>query len=37
MGRQVRCYFVNLGFVGVGLFYVWKKGILDWAEDKGDL
>ena len=21
----------------VGLFYVWKKGILDWANDKGDL
>ena len=29
--------FVYLGFVAVGLFYVWKKGILDWAEDKGDL
>lgn len=28
---------VYLGFVGVGLFYVAKKGILDWAEDKGDL
>lgn len=28
---------VYIGFVGVGLFYVWKKGILDWAEDKGDL
>jgi len=28
---------VYLGFVGVGLFYVWKKGILDWANDKGDL
>ena len=28
---------VYLGFVAVGLFYVWKKGILDWAEDKGDL
>lgn len=28
---------VYLGFVGVGLFYVWKKGILTWAEDKGDL
>jgi NADH-quinone oxidoreductase subunit A len=28
---------VYLGFVGVGLFYVWKKGILNWAEDKGDL
>jgi NADH-quinone oxidoreductase subunit A len=28
---------VYLGFVAVGLFYVWKKGILDWAEDRGDL
>src|SRR6204780_4261393 len=28
---------VYLAFVGVGLFYVWKKGILDWANDKGDL
>jgi len=28
---------VYLGFVAVGLFYVWKKGILNWAEDKGDL
>ena len=28
---------VYLGFVAVGLFYVWKKGILDWADDKGDL
>ena len=28
---------VYLGFVEVGLFYVWKKGILTWAEDKGDL
>jgi len=28
---------VYLGFVGVGLFYVWKKGILTWADDKGDL
>ena len=26
-----------LGFVAVGLFYVWKKGILNWADDKGDL
>ena len=26
-----------LGFVAIGLFYVWKKGILTWAEDKGDL
>jgi NADH-quinone oxidoreductase subunit A len=29
--------FVYLGFVAVGLFYVWKKGILDWSTDKGDL
>jgi NADH:ubiquinone oxidoreductase subunit 3 (chain A) len=28
---------VYLGFVAVGLFYVWKKGILDWSTDKGDL
>ena len=28
---------VYLGFVAVGLFYVWKKGILNWAYDKGDL
>ncbi len=28
---------VYLGFVAVGLFYVWKKGILDWGEDKADL
>lgn len=28
---------VYLGFVAVGLFYVWKKGILDWANDRGDL
>ena len=28
---------VYLGFVAVGLFYVWKKGILDWSHDKGDL
>ena len=28
---------VYMGFVAVGLFYVWKKGILTWAEDKGDL
>ena len=29
--------FVYLGFVAVGLFYVWKKGILDWSTDRGDL
>ncbi len=28
---------VYLGFVVVGIFYVWKKGILDWATDRGDL
>jgi NADH-quinone oxidoreductase subunit A len=28
---------VYLGFVAVGLFYVWKKGVLDWGNDKGDL
>jgi NADH-quinone oxidoreductase subunit A len=28
---------VYLGFVTVGLFYVWKKGILNWSYDKGDL
>jgi NADH-quinone oxidoreductase subunit A len=25
---------VYLGFVGVGLFYVWKKGVLNWSNDK---
>lgn len=28
---------VYLGFVVIGVFYVWKKGILDWAADKADL
>lgn len=28
---------VYLGFVIVGVFYVWKKGILDWSSDKADL
>jgi len=28
---------VYLGFVAVGLLYVWKKGVLDWSTDKGDL
>jgi NADH-quinone oxidoreductase subunit A len=28
---------VYLGFVVVGLFYIWKKGILDWSKDKADL
>ncbi len=28
---------VYLGFVFVGFFYIWKKGILDWSSDKADL
>lgn len=28
---------VYLGFVVVGVIYVWKKGVLDWAADKADL
>lgn len=28
---------VYLGFVLVGLFYIWKKGILDWSSDRADL
>jgi NADH-quinone oxidoreductase subunit A len=28
---------VYLGFVMVGFFYIWKKGILDWSSDKADL
>jgi NADH-quinone oxidoreductase subunit A len=28
---------VYLGFVAVGLFYVVKKGVLTWSNDKGDL
>ncbi len=28
---------VYLGFVAVGLFYIVKKGILNWSEDRGDL
>jgi NADH-quinone oxidoreductase subunit A len=28
---------VYLGFVAVGLFYVWKKGVLNWSGDKADL
>jgi NADH-quinone oxidoreductase subunit A len=28
---------VYLGFVALGVVYVWKKGILDWASDKADL
>jgi len=29
--------FVYIGFVAVGLFYVTKKGILNWSNDKADL
>ena len=28
---------VYLGFVLIGFYYVVRKGILDWAADKGDL
>jgi NADH-quinone oxidoreductase subunit A len=28
---------VYIGFVAVGLFYVWKKGILNWSNDRADL
>ena len=28
---------VYLGFVAVGLFYIVRKGILDWSQDKADL
>ena len=28
---------VYLGFVFVGFFYILKKGVLDWAADRGDL
>jgi NADH-quinone oxidoreductase subunit A len=28
---------VYLGFVGVGLFYIVRKGILNWSRDKADL
>ena len=28
---------VYLGFVVVGIFYIVKKGVLDWAADRGDL
>ena len=38
---SVRFYMVEmlvyLGFVAVGLFYVWKKGVLNWSNDKADL
>jgi NADH-quinone oxidoreductase subunit A len=28
---------VYLGFVAVGLYYIVRKGILDWSKDKADL
>jgi NADH-quinone oxidoreductase subunit A len=28
---------VYLGFVAVGLFYIVRKGILNWSQDKADL
>jgi NADH-quinone oxidoreductase subunit A len=28
---------VYLGFVLVGFFYILKKGVLNWAADRGDL
>jgi len=28
---------VYLGFVGVGLYYIVRKGILNWNQDKADL
>lgn len=28
---------VYLGFVGVGLFYIIRKGVLDWSKDRADL
>jgi NADH-quinone oxidoreductase subunit A len=28
---------VYIGFVLVGFFYIWKKGILEWSTDKADL
>ncbi len=28
---------VYIGFVAVGLFFVGKKGILNWSNDKADL
>ena len=27
----------DIGFVAVGLFYVYKKGIFDWSNDRADL
>ena len=28
---------VYIGFVLVGYFYIWKKGILEWSKDQADL
>jgi NADH-quinone oxidoreductase subunit A len=28
---------VYIGFILVGLFYIWKMGVLDWSTDKADL
>ncbi len=28
---------VYLGFVGVGLYYIVRKGVLNWSQDKADL
>ena len=28
---------VYLGFVSVGLYYIVRKGVLDWSQDKADL
>jgi NADH-quinone oxidoreductase subunit A len=28
---------VYLGFIAVGLYYIMRKGILDWSMDKADL
>jgi NADH-quinone oxidoreductase subunit A len=28
---------VYLGFVGVGLYYIVRKGVLNWSQDRGDL
>jgi NADH-quinone oxidoreductase subunit A len=28
---------VYLGFVAVGLYYILRKGILNWSQDRGDL
>ena len=28
---------VYLGFVAVGLYYIVRKGILNWSQDKADL